>query len=83
MTGRLHDGSHVALITTTTTPTSTTTITTTTTNDNNNHLFFPLIFSPLPEQLSGSDWTLDSVAPLLDLMSYIRTDRLIMAKLTQ
>uniref|UniRef100_A0A8C4F975 WD repeat domain 17 n=1 Tax=Dicentrarchus labrax TaxID=13489 RepID=A0A8C4F975_DICLA len=32
------------------------------------------------EQLSGSDWTVDSVQPILDLMSYIRTDRLIMAK---
>ncbi|MED6254489.1 WD repeat-containing protein 17 [Ataeniobius toweri] len=35
------------------------------------------------EQLSGSDWTVDSVQPILDLMSYIRTDRLILAKLTQ
>uniref|UniRef100_A0A7N6C0W1 WD repeat domain 17 n=1 Tax=Anabas testudineus TaxID=64144 RepID=A0A7N6C0W1_ANATE len=35
------------------------------------------------EQLSRSDWTVDSVQPILDLMSYIRTDRLIMAKLTE
>ncbi|MED6287544.1 WD repeat-containing protein 17 [Characodon lateralis] len=35
------------------------------------------------EQLSGSDWTVDGVQPILDLMSYIRTDRLILAKLTQ
>uniref|UniRef100_A0A3B4VS08 WD repeat domain 17 n=1 Tax=Seriola dumerili TaxID=41447 RepID=A0A3B4VS08_SERDU len=35
------------------------------------------------EQLTGSDWTVDSVQPILDLMSYIRTDRLIMAKLTE
>ncbi|MEQ2315438.1 WD repeat-containing protein 17, partial [Ameca splendens] len=35
------------------------------------------------EQLSGSDWTVDSVQPILDLMSYIRTDRLILARLTQ
>lgn len=43
------------------------------------------LYSPLTllGQLSGSDWTLDTVAPILDLMSYIRTDRLIMPKLTQ
>eukprot|EP00064_Thunnus_orientalis_P006984 superscaffoldBa00000751_g7003 len=35
------------------------------------------------EQLTGSAWTVDSVQPILDLMSYIRTDRLIMAKLTE
>lgn len=46
-------------------------------------IIFLYSLSTLLEQLSGSDWTLDSVAPILDLMSYIRTDRLIMAKLTQ
>ncbi|XP_058497432.1 WD repeat-containing protein 17 isoform X3 [Solea solea] len=35
------------------------------------------------EQLSGSDWTVDKVQPILDLMSYIRTDRLMMNKMTQ
>lgn len=36
-----------------------------------------------PEQLTGSDWTVDSVVSILDLMSYIRTERLIMSKLTE
>ncbi|XP_062334611.1 WD repeat-containing protein 17 isoform X2 [Osmerus eperlanus] len=35
------------------------------------------------EQLSGSDWTVESVHPILDLLSYIRTDRLILAKCTE
>ncbi|KAK0130633.1 WD repeat-containing protein 17 [Merluccius polli] len=35
------------------------------------------------EQLSGSDWTVDSVHPILDLLSYIRTDRLVMVKMTE
>ncbi|KAM3842488.1 WD repeat-containing protein 17, partial [Diretmus argenteus] len=35
------------------------------------------------EQLSGSEWTVDCVLPILDLLSYIRTDRLIMAELTE
>ncbi|KAL3067639.1 hypothetical protein OYC64_017378 [Pagothenia borchgrevinki] len=35
------------------------------------------------EQLAGSDWTVDSVQPILDLMSYIRTDCLTMANLTE
>ncbi|XP_008298495.1 WD repeat-containing protein 17 [Stegastes partitus] len=35
------------------------------------------------EQLSGSDWTVDSVQPVLDLLSYVRTDRLVMAKMTE
>uniref|UniRef100_A0A667WLY8 WD repeat domain 17 n=1 Tax=Myripristis murdjan TaxID=586833 RepID=A0A667WLY8_9TELE len=30
-----------------------------------------------------SDWTVDHVQPILDLLSYIRTDHLIMAKLTE
>ncbi|XP_061535832.1 WD repeat-containing protein 17 isoform X1 [Phycodurus eques] len=34
------------------------------------------------EQLTGSDWTVDSIHPILDLLSYIRTDRLLMAKFT-
>uniref|UniRef100_A0A8C5CQE9 WD repeat domain 17 n=1 Tax=Gadus morhua TaxID=8049 RepID=A0A8C5CQE9_GADMO len=35
------------------------------------------------EQLSGSDWMVDSVQPILDLLSYIRTDRLVMVKMTE
>ncbi|XP_031722902.1 WD repeat-containing protein 17 isoform X3 [Anarrhichthys ocellatus] len=34
------------------------------------------------EQLTRPDWTVDIVQPILDLMSYIRTDCLIKAKLT-
>uniref|UniRef100_A0A669BHG8 WD repeat domain 17 n=1 Tax=Oreochromis niloticus TaxID=8128 RepID=A0A669BHG8_ORENI len=37
----------------------------------------------LKEQLAGSDWTVDDVQPILDLMSYIRTDRLITTKTTE
>uniref|UniRef100_A0A3B5LRY2 Gem-associated protein 5 TPR domain-containing protein n=1 Tax=Xiphophorus couchianus TaxID=32473 RepID=A0A3B5LRY2_9TELE len=37
----------------------------------------------LKEQLAGSDWTVDSVQPILDLLSYIRTDRLVLPRLTQ
>uniref|UniRef100_A0A3Q3X003 Gem-associated protein 5 TPR domain-containing protein n=1 Tax=Mola mola TaxID=94237 RepID=A0A3Q3X003_MOLML len=39
--------------------------------------------SYVKEQLAGSDWTVDSVAPVLDLMSYIRTNCLIMANMTE
>uniref|UniRef100_A0AAX7SCM5 Gem-associated protein 5 TPR domain-containing protein n=1 Tax=Astatotilapia calliptera TaxID=8154 RepID=A0AAX7SCM5_ASTCA len=35
------------------------------------------------EQLAGSDWTVDDIQPILDLMSYIRTDRLITTKTTE
>uniref|UniRef100_A0A3P8U0Y3 Uncharacterized protein n=1 Tax=Amphiprion percula TaxID=161767 RepID=A0A3P8U0Y3_AMPPE len=35
------------------------------------------------EQLAGSDWTVDSIQPILDLLSYIRTDSLVAAKLTE
>uniref|UniRef100_A0A3P9JTL4 Gem-associated protein 5 TPR domain-containing protein n=1 Tax=Oryzias latipes TaxID=8090 RepID=A0A3P9JTL4_ORYLA len=35
------------------------------------------------EQLVGSDWTVDVVHPILDLLSYIRTERLIMTKMTE
>uniref|UniRef100_A0A8C5FIC9 WD repeat domain 17 n=1 Tax=Gadus morhua TaxID=8049 RepID=A0A8C5FIC9_GADMO len=31
----------------------------------------------------GSDWMVDSVQPILDLLSYIRTDRLVMVKMTE
>ncbi|KAK6493144.1 WD repeat-containing protein 17 isoform X1 [Huso huso] len=35
------------------------------------------------EQISSSDWTLDSVYPMLDLLSYIRTDRLLLPKCSE
>ncbi|RVE76746.1 hypothetical protein OJAV_G00012020 [Oryzias javanicus] len=35
------------------------------------------------EQLLGSDWTVDAVHPILDLLSYIRTEHLIMTKTTE
>uniref|UniRef100_A0A3B3IF86 Gem-associated protein 5 TPR domain-containing protein n=1 Tax=Oryzias latipes TaxID=8090 RepID=A0A3B3IF86_ORYLA len=35
------------------------------------------------EQLVGPDWTVDVVHPILDLLSYIRTERLIMTKMTE
>lgn len=42
-----------------------------------------LSLSSSPEQLTRPDWTVDSVQPMLDLMSYIRTDRLIVTKLAE
>ncbi|XP_062349592.1 WD repeat-containing protein 17 isoform X5 [Cinclus cinclus] len=35
------------------------------------------------EQLCGSDWTLDSVFPYLDLLSYIRTEQLMLPKCSE
>ncbi|MGH0157517.1 UNVERIFIED_CONTAM: hypothetical protein FKN15_057123 [Acipenser sinensis] len=35
------------------------------------------------EQISSSDWTLDLVYPILDLLSYIRTDQLLLHKCTE
>ncbi|XP_029356103.1 WD repeat-containing protein 17 [Echeneis naucrates] len=35
------------------------------------------------DQLSGSDWTVDSIQPILDLLSYIRTERLILDQWTE
>uniref|UniRef100_A0A8C9SIQ9 WD repeat domain 17 n=1 Tax=Scleropages formosus TaxID=113540 RepID=A0A8C9SIQ9_SCLFO len=35
------------------------------------------------EQLSSSEWTVESVHPILDLLSYIRTDRLILPKCSE
>ncbi|XP_013855536.1 WD repeat-containing protein 17 [Austrofundulus limnaeus] len=37
----------------------------------------------IKEQLSGSDWTVDMLHPILDLMSFIRTDHLIQSRLTE
>lgn len=47
------------------------------------HLFFLSPFYFLTDQLSSPDWTLDSVYPILDLLSYIRTDRLILPKCSE
>ncbi|XP_028646991.2 WD repeat-containing protein 17 isoform X1 [Erpetoichthys calabaricus] len=35
------------------------------------------------EQISSSDWTIDSAHPVLDLLSYIRTDRLMLHKCSE
>uniref|UniRef100_A0A672N4U7 WD repeat-containing protein 17-like n=1 Tax=Sinocyclocheilus grahami TaxID=75366 RepID=A0A672N4U7_SINGR len=40
----------------------------------------PIGIMYLKEQLSSTDWTVDSVYHILDLLSYIRTDRLILPK---
>ncbi|KAG5848338.1 hypothetical protein ANANG_G00097430 [Anguilla anguilla] len=43
----------------------------------------PIGISFVKEQLSRTDWTLNSVHPILDLLSYIRTDRLILPKVNE
>ncbi|XP_036372772.1 WD repeat-containing protein 17 isoform X2 [Megalops cyprinoides] len=43
----------------------------------------PIGITFVKEQLSSSDWTLDSVHPILDLLSYIRTDRLLLPKVNE
>ncbi|KAF5901695.1 WD repeat-containing protein 17, partial [Clarias magur] len=40
----------------------------------------PIGIAFIKEQLRCPDWTVDSVYPVLDLLSYIRTDRLVLAK---
>ncbi|KAA0722184.1 WD repeat-containing protein 17 [Triplophysa tibetana] len=40
----------------------------------------PIGISYVKEQLSAPDWAVDSVYHILDLLSYIRTDRLILSK---
>ncbi|XP_019390183.1 PREDICTED: WD repeat-containing protein 17 isoform X3 [Crocodylus porosus] len=40
----------------------------------------PIGIQYVKEQISSSDWTLDSVCPYLDLLSYIRTERLVLHK---
>ncbi|XP_047668416.1 WD repeat-containing protein 17 isoform X1 [Tachysurus fulvidraco] len=37
----------------------------------------------IKEQLSSPDWTVDSVYPTLDLLSYIRTDRLVLTRCSE
>ncbi|XP_023655059.1 WD repeat-containing protein 17 isoform X2 [Paramormyrops kingsleyae] len=43
----------------------------------------PVGLAFVKDQLSSPDWTLDSVYPILDLLSYIRTDRLILPKCSE
>lgn len=43
----------------------------------------PIGIQYVKEQLCGSDWTLDSVCPYLDLLSYIRTEQLMLNNCTQ
>uniref|UniRef100_A0AAR2L783 WD repeat domain 17 n=1 Tax=Pygocentrus nattereri TaxID=42514 RepID=A0AAR2L783_PYGNA len=43
----------------------------------------PIGITFVKEQLSCPDWTVDSVYPTLDLLSYIRTDRLILTKCSE
>ncbi|XP_060102497.1 WD repeat-containing protein 17 isoform X5 [Heteronotia binoei] len=43
----------------------------------------PIGIQHVKEQISSSDWTLDSVCPFLDLLSYIRTERLLLHKCSE
>ncbi|KAK3554575.1 hypothetical protein QTP70_025529 [Hemibagrus guttatus] len=43
----------------------------------------PIGIAFIKEQLSCPDWTVDSVYPVLDLLSYIRTDRLVLTKCSE
>uniref|UniRef100_A0A8U8AV71 Gem-associated protein 5 TPR domain-containing protein n=1 Tax=Geospiza parvula TaxID=87175 RepID=A0A8U8AV71_GEOPR len=43
----------------------------------------PVGIQYVKEQLCGSDWTLDSVFPYLDLLSYIRTEQLMLPKCSE
>ncbi|XP_076845608.1 WD repeat-containing protein 17 isoform X1 [Brachyhypopomus gauderio] len=43
----------------------------------------PIGLAYVKEQLSCPDWTVDSVSPILDLLSYIRTDRLLLTKCSE
>uniref|UniRef100_A0A8C2I0I3 WD repeat domain 17 n=1 Tax=Cyprinus carpio TaxID=7962 RepID=A0A8C2I0I3_CYPCA len=43
----------------------------------------PIGIMYVKEQLSSTDWTVDSVYHILDLLSYIRTDRLILPKCSE
>ncbi|NXU34394.1 WDR17 protein, partial [Drymodes brunneopygia] len=43
----------------------------------------PIGIQYVKEQLCDSDWTLDSVYPYLDLLSYIRTEQLMLAKCSE
>lgn len=43
----------------------------------------PIGLEYIKEQISSSDWTLDSVCPYLDLLSYIRTEKLLLHKCSE
>ncbi|XP_077158547.1 WD repeat-containing protein 17 isoform X7 [Paroedura picta] len=43
----------------------------------------PIGIHYVKEQISSSSWTLDSVCPFLDLLSYIRTERLLLHKCSE
>ncbi|EMP28946.1 WD repeat-containing protein 17, partial [Chelonia mydas] len=43
----------------------------------------PVGIQYIKEQISSSDWTLDSVCPFLDLLSCIRTERLVLHKCSE
>ncbi|CAH2300469.1 Hypothetical predicted protein [Pelobates cultripes] len=43
----------------------------------------PIGIQFVKEQISTSDWTLDSICPVLDLLSYIRTERLVLHKCSE
>nr|XP_056711232.1 WD repeat-containing protein 17 isoform X2 [Euleptes europaea] len=43
----------------------------------------PIGIKYVKEQISNSGWTLDSVCPFLDLLSYIRTERLLLHKCSE
>lgn len=43
----------------------------------------PIGIRYIKEQISSSDWTLDSVCTFLDLLSYIRTERLVLHKCSE
>ncbi|XP_075716349.1 WD repeat-containing protein 17 isoform X1 [Rhinoderma darwinii] len=43
----------------------------------------PVGISYVKEQISSSDWTLDSIFPILDVLSYSRTERLVLHKCSE
>ncbi|XP_033015742.1 WD repeat-containing protein 17 isoform X2 [Lacerta agilis] len=43
----------------------------------------PIGIHYVKEQISSSDWTLDSVCPFLDLLSFIRTEKLLLHKCSE
>ncbi|NWH56052.1 WDR17 protein, partial [Geococcyx californianus] len=43
----------------------------------------PIGIQYVKEQLCGSDWTVESVCPYLDLLSYIRTEQLVLHKCSE
>ncbi|XP_044143397.1 WD repeat-containing protein 17 isoform X2 [Bufo gargarizans] len=43
----------------------------------------PVGINYIKEQISSLDWTLDSICPILDLLSFIRTERLVLHKCSE